>query len=86
MLATTDSSLPVAAGRAGEDHALPHVGAEQVEPPVAVEVDERARSRPPASAGISGIVRPCRVNWRGDSAGSGHGSGQRQALGRVGLT
>ena len=52
MLATIDSALPVFAGLTGEHEPLTHVGAEHVEPLVAVEV---ARGATFETAGVSGM-------------------------------
>ena len=68
-------------GMTGEDQPLPHVGAEHVEPLVAVEIDERARSRRPGVPGMSGMVRPRRAKRTGDSLGGRPGFRRRETFG-----
>ncbi len=62
MLATTDRRRCRPCRVTGEDEPLPHVGADHVEPLVAVEIDE-ATCDTAGVPGISGIAIVCRANW-----------------------
>ena len=81
--ARDDRQRAACLGRAADEHqALPHVGAEHVEPLVAVEVHELdVRDRRRAAAYPAWSARSARTET-GDSPGAGQGSGLAAALAR----
>ena len=74
MLAISARAPPGRPWIAAEDEPLAHVGAEDVELPVAIEVDE-AHVRHRRRAGHSGMAIARRVNDSGVAAGCGQASG-----------